>query len=172
VTTSTEARTTIPFLPRGIGLNALPCYVCGHTASNVQPDMAAHVSSQQDGTDILDMFLELRCCAWLDYRPSEPNWIQVKVGACYLHAANLRFLYVLTARDKRITKAIIEDTLPDAAPSRTLAQRIDSAVQEAVLEMELKRDQRPEDIRLWAAMRASSKIKEFADEIETNRLTR
>lgn len=102
------------FNTRGIGRNSILCFVCGrgmsygtpreasevggqdnfyYTGGSCQQDMAAFVESQEAGARIVDMFDRK---AYLDYRAFEPNRVQVKVGACKDHEANLMYLGELT----------------------------------------------------------------------------
>ena len=104
--------------PRPLGLNWLPCYVCGEGGKDgAQPDMAAFVDSQKAGERVVAIFQELGSQAKLDFRPSEPNWIQVKIGACERHRPNLVKLARLCSKDKKIDLAKIADSLIDANPS-------------------------------------------------------
>ena len=96
---------------RGIGNNCIACFVCNKCASysndppeegkyhegsypryysgGCQRDMAAFVANKEEGERIVDgMFLGIG--AWLDYRDYEPNWLQVKIGACSSHEDNLQ----------------------------------------------------------------------------------
>ena len=87
---------SLPFAPRGIGLDVCPgCFVCGgeEHADGFLNNIAAFVNSKENGETIVKWFGEL---ARLDFRPSEPNWIQVKVGACDKHLLNLKKLEELT----------------------------------------------------------------------------
>ena len=85
--------------PRGIGGSAYDCFVCGrkhetyYDAEKDQyfaADIAGFVRSKEAGQRVVDMFGGL---AYLDFRPSEPDWIQVKVGCCPDHEKNLELLY-------------------------------------------------------------------------------
>lgn len=62
--------------PRGIGSNGgWPCLVTGNFVP-FGPDLSGFVASKEDGEAVVEMF---GGNAKLDFRPSEPNWIQVKV---------------------------------------------------------------------------------------------
>ncbi len=87
---------SLMFGVRGIGSDACPCcFVCGtqelspgcghHFLNNI----SAFVKSKEEGEEILSWFPR---GAWLDFRPSEPEWIQLKVGACDAHLPNLEVL--------------------------------------------------------------------------------
>jgi hypothetical protein len=84
------------FRPRGIGLDVCPCcFVCGSKkraegSNDYLNNIAAFVRSEEEGMEICQEFFGGR--ARLDYRIQEPNWTQVKVGACDKHLANLRLL--------------------------------------------------------------------------------
>ena len=45
--------------------------------------------------------------AWMDFRESEPDRIQVKVGACKEHFLNLEELHRLTKEDWVITQEMV-----------------------------------------------------------------
>ena len=60
-------------------------------------NIAAFVASKDAGERIVAMFER---GAWLDYREYEPNWIQVKIGACDKHKQNLELLERLTIEEK------------------------------------------------------------------------
>ncbi len=91
----------VDFRSRGIGLDVVPCcFVCGSKVRNPDANyylhnISAFVSSREDGDKIIEWF---GCKnARLDFRPSEPGWIQVKVGACDEHLPNLRELDRITS---------------------------------------------------------------------------
>jgi hypothetical protein len=87
---------SLKFRPRGIGLDMCPgCFVCGtqyrdgdlaHTYLN---NIAAFVASKEEGEQIVQWFDGK---ARLDFREREPDWIQVKVGACDDHKHTLEDL--------------------------------------------------------------------------------
>ena len=108
------------FHPRGIGLDVCPgCFVCGKekrtddpTKSSYLNNISAFVKSKEEGEEICSMFgtlgdINLR--PRLDYRPSEPKWIQVKVGACDQHLPNLKHLYSLTSVHGVIRQSMVEE---------------------------------------------------------------
>jgi len=80
--------------PRGIGKNwGLGCYVCCADDDTIlYNDCAFFVPSRETGEAIEQM---ISIGAWLDYRETEPNWIQVKIGACDAHLSNLQKLIEL-----------------------------------------------------------------------------
>lgn len=95
---------------RGIGNNSILCFVCGKgddykdepteytpgenfRYDGIQSDMAAFVSNKESGERVVALFDGKAC---LDYRPQEPDWVQVKVGACSAHRTNLQYLGRLT----------------------------------------------------------------------------
>jgi len=91
----------LAFNPRGIGLDVCPgCFVCG-TYSREQGvtgclhNIAAFIDSKECGEELVTWFGGR---ARLDFRPNEPSWIQLKVGACSQHLPNLRHLEKVTAR--------------------------------------------------------------------------
>ncbi len=60
-----------------------------------QPDMAAFVADKEAGERVVEMFQGQGSRAFLDFRPSEHNPVQVKVGACDSHLPNLESLQAL-----------------------------------------------------------------------------
>lgn len=96
------------YRPRGVGLNWYPCFVCGYAPEGgLQTDMAAFVDSRESGQRIVAMFAEAGLTAHLDYRDFEPNWVQVKVGACGEHLPHLHLLQCGTYLTKKIDKRLI-----------------------------------------------------------------
>ncbi|MDO4282816.1 MAG: hypothetical protein Q4D02_04190 [Clostridia bacterium] len=84
-------------------------------------DLACFVKSKEAGQRIVQMFEKIaakrkkkaqgcKCfvCghspAWLDYRPHEPLWIQVKIQYCSKHERNISVLSQLIAKDGIITE--------------------------------------------------------------------
>ena len=83
------------FSVRGIGTDKTPgCFCCGGK-KRYHNNIAAFVKSKQAGERIVKLFGEYG--AWLDYREFEPDWIQVKIGACDKHLPNLEKLAELTS---------------------------------------------------------------------------
>ena len=69
--------------------------VCGGLPDASRYDCAFFVPSRETGEKIVSLFT---LGARLDYRPSEPHWIQVKVTACDNHKKNL-LDFVAAVRD-------------------------------------------------------------------------
>lgn len=109
----------LKFAPRGIGLDVCPgCFVCMATKraegkNDYLHNIAAFVESKPDGEKIVEWFSGR---ARLDYREREPNWIQLKVGACDLHHINLQQLEHLTRKYGVIRQKDIEECLTLANP--------------------------------------------------------
>lgn len=109
----------LKFNPRGIGLDVCPyCFVCGakerHPGANSYlNNVAAFVASKDDGETIVGWFAGK---ARLDFRPSEPNWIQLKVGACDAHLENLKALAEATGRYGVIRQADIVEAMTIVTP--------------------------------------------------------
>lgn len=105
------------FRPRGIGLDACPCcFVCGAStrAPNANPylrNIAAFTNSKEAGEAIVAWFNIHKGGARLDFRPSEPGWIQVKVGSCDAHLPQLEHLEAITGRYGLIRQADIADAI-------------------------------------------------------------
>lgn len=93
------------FGSRGIGYDRTSgCFVCGG-ADDLRHNIAAFVSCRAAGERVVAMFVH---GARLDYREFEPDYVQVKVGACDAHQPNLERLHTLT-RDANgvITEATV-----------------------------------------------------------------
>jgi len=87
------------FAPRGIGSDNCPCcFVCGE-GGGLMANIAAFVKSKEEGEKIVSWF-DGR--ARLDWRPHEPDWIQIKVGTCKEHRRQLEELAKRTSRYKAI----------------------------------------------------------------------
>lgn len=116
----TERGQHLLFRTRGIGLDVCPCcFVCGATqrapgANHYLNNIAAFVASREEGASIVEWF---EGKAAMDFREKEPNWIQVKVGACDLHLANLQALDGQTGRYGVIRQRDIADALNTERPS-------------------------------------------------------
>jgi hypothetical protein len=72
--------------PRGIGKDWTPGCMCCGGDKNLYNNASFFVQSRESGEAIVAMFEH---GAFLDWREHEPNWIQVKVGACDAHLENL-----------------------------------------------------------------------------------
>jgi hypothetical protein len=91
---------------RGMGQDWTPgCFVCGGK-HDLYANQSGFVTSKESGERIVALFEH---GAFLDYRQYEPDWIQVKVGACKKHVPNLQKLYslVMDDRDMIISAKII-----------------------------------------------------------------
>ena len=105
----------IVFSSRGIGLDSCPgCFVCNKpkrtddpTKSDLLNNISAFVSSKADGEEIIRWFRGTG--ARLDWREWEPNWIQVKIGACDKHLPQLKWLSRETRKYNRLWRHQIED---------------------------------------------------------------
>jgi hypothetical protein len=101
------------YSPRGIGLNTTACFVCNSAPLRYyQDDMAAFVAGREGGERVVAMFEAAGAHARLDFRESEPNWVQVKIGACPMHKPNLVLLGYMTATKGEITPKILAEVLP------------------------------------------------------------
>lgn len=90
---------------RGIGLDSVDCFICGTHDRDGQGHTYLHniavlVQCKTAGERVVAMFPQ---GARLDYRESEPDRVQVKIGACNLHLPYLRKLD-LFVQDGIITK--------------------------------------------------------------------
>jgi hypothetical protein len=78
------------FHSRGIGSEwNLCCFVCGHKESLLS-NISAFTQCKASGERIVGMFQDR---AYLDYREYEPDYVQVKIGACKQHEKNLEKLH-------------------------------------------------------------------------------
>lgn len=97
---------------RDPGYNSgIPCFVTGvkpyktECLREVWPDLAGFVKTKKDGQAIVDLFDGF---ALLDYRESEPDWIQVKVSIDPPYIEALRALEkAVRDNDYMITREII-----------------------------------------------------------------
>lgn len=84
------SKTPVGWTVRGIGTAAMPgCFVCGANPDTLMSNLSAFAATKGEA-------YFLRSCfergAYVDFRPHEPHWIQVKVGACETHLPVLRDL--------------------------------------------------------------------------------
>lgn len=114
------------FRPRGVGY-----------------DLAGFVKSKQAGERIVKMFRkalhtnpkDIKCFVdgneqvWLDYRPNEPKWIQVKVQYCKEHKKNIQSLNYLTGKSGIITEGIIKDCQNDKKVEQILKEKKEKEAQ-------------------------------------------
>jgi hypothetical protein len=109
------------FRSRGIGLDSCLCFVCGtndRTGEGVEGhtmlhNIAAFVACRESGERVVAMFQQ---GAKLDYREYEPDYVQVKIGACDKHLLALQFLHA-ECGDGRITAERIAGALKVAIPT-------------------------------------------------------
>lgn len=99
------------YIPRGIGLNWMSCFVCDGEDISLKSSMAAFAENKESGEKMVELFKSSGFHAKLDYRDSEPNWVQVKIGACKEHQNMLENLYALTCQKRTITKDILNKLL-------------------------------------------------------------
>ncbi len=97
---------SLSFRSRGIGSDQCPgCFVCGGE-TGLMDNISAFVASKEEGEQIVAWFGGR---ARLDFRDYEPNWIQVKVGACATHRGNLEHLQRLVSVHGRIRQRDIQE---------------------------------------------------------------
>jgi hypothetical protein len=107
---------SLKFGSRGIGLDVTPgCFVCGtkirskaaaEIGNEYLNNIAAFAENKLEGEEIVSWF---DSGAFLDWRKHEPNWIQVKIGACDKHLPNLEQLHQMTLTHNVIRKHMIEE---------------------------------------------------------------
>ena len=66
--------------------------------SGVNNDFASFVRTREDGEEIKNIIPH----SYLDYRPQEPNWIQVKIGGCDKHREELQRLRTLIVKNRNL----------------------------------------------------------------------
>jgi hypothetical protein len=101
------------FRSRDIGLDWIPCFMCPGSKSYLRPNIAAFVQSKKAGERVVAMFKRVaRGDVCLDFRPSEPNRVQVKLGCCSAHKPSLEALDRLTDEAGGvITEAVIRQAM-------------------------------------------------------------
>jgi hypothetical protein len=94
---------------RGMGKDCTPgCFVCGGQ-QGLHNNISMFVRSREDGEAVTALF---KTGARLDFRDYEPDWIQVKVGACDSHVENLKLLSgKVSAYPYRITAPMIQEAM-------------------------------------------------------------
>ncbi|MCF7910828.1 hypothetical protein K9L16_04105 [Candidatus Pacearchaeota archaeon] len=80
---------SISFRSCGIGIDNCSCFICGDGNERMMNNILAFVKSKSDGEEAISWFDK---GAYLDYRSHEPNWVQVKIGACEQHLPALEKL--------------------------------------------------------------------------------
>lgn len=104
------------FNSRGIGSDrGLRCFCCGFGESkSFINNISAFVQCKEAGERVVVMFDGAR----LDYRESEPDRVQVKIGACGTHLENLKRLDALTGggiiKKEFVLAAIMNNTTTSA----------------------------------------------------------
>lgn len=89
---------------RGVGYD-LACFVKSKEAGKRIVDMFDKIFEERKGTHKdCECFVCGKAPAWLDYRPSEPLWIQVKIQYCKDHEKNINVLSQLISEDGIITE--------------------------------------------------------------------
>jgi len=108
-----ERGQSIQFRSRGVGTEGgIGCFITGSDYQSA--NLAAFVKSKEEGEQIVQWFGQ---GAYLDYRPSEPNWIQVKVGVCDKFKPYLQKLHEIVSVHGVIRKVDIDDIKKEAMES-------------------------------------------------------
>jgi len=95
------------------GSSSFKCFVCGGKDAGF--DLPLFVEPKAEGEALASLFnSRVNNCALLDYRLSEPTWIQVKVCACPKHKPNLHTL----SKILRETVSVECNCVFDSADSR------------------------------------------------------
>ena len=91
---------------RGIGKDYCTCFMCKDGEKKLMHNIAMFVNSKLEGEAIVQHF---QYGAWLDYRENEPNWIQVKVGACNSHYDLLAQLDHVISIHQTVSRAMVDE---------------------------------------------------------------
>lgn len=82
----------------------IDCFCCGGNKT-LQHNISGYVKCKASGERVVDMFAQ---GAYLDFRPYDPNYVQVKIGACENHLDNLKHLdEVITKCNGMITEDMV-----------------------------------------------------------------
>lgn len=96
---------------RGIGMDYCECFMCNNGEKKLMNNIAMFVNSKQEGQAVVDRF---EYGAHLDYRESEPHWIQVKVGACDDHLHLLERLNEEISKHETVSKQMVKEIREEA----------------------------------------------------------
>jgi hypothetical protein len=96
------------FRSKGIGFDGTAgCFVC--SVRNARYSLTAFVKCKRAGERVVSMF---RRGARLDYREYQPDWVQVRIGACEKHREYLKLLHRWTRKaDDVITNEMLRQLL-------------------------------------------------------------
>lgn len=117
----------VRWFSRGIGSDHTPgCFGCPDSGPNLYSNISAFVNSKEEGERAT---LIVGHGARLDYRINEPQWIQVKVGACPRHKWALEILnhqwYIGTDALEQLRQRIIDrNQLEDEGYLARLDQKV------------------------------------------------
>lgn len=102
---------SFPMRPRGFGTGWGKCLVCGNDDGKACDDFASFVPTKQTGESIVSLIKAMGGHSNLDYRPSEPNWIQVKICACPDHTKALEHLYRSVSENGSVDAEKVKNSL-------------------------------------------------------------
>jgi hypothetical protein len=106
---------SIKFNGRGIGLDVIhKCFCCDATTRTEGDDFTymhniAGFVTKDDGEAITGWFS--KGGTRLDFRPSEPDWVQFKIGACDRHLPNLKMLSRLAGQQDRMREMDVKEAM-------------------------------------------------------------
>lgn len=87
--------------PRGIGMDHTPgCFMCAGP-EGLYNNVSLYVKTKETGEAIVNLF---KTGARLDFREFEPDYLQVKIGACKKHLFNLEWLVEAIVAQKNIPR--------------------------------------------------------------------
>ena len=77
----------IKTVSRGLGLDrSFGCFICGRNESGVSNNLSLFVDTVEDGRTLIEWFrMPAFNGSYLDFRSSEPAYIQVKIVSCEQH---------------------------------------------------------------------------------------
>lgn len=100
------------FNSRPVGYDMVTCFCCKdkNKVNQSMNNIAGFVVCKEAGERVIALFDTYTGGARLDYRPHQPNYVQVKIGACKKHFANLEKLAELVS-DGVITRKKIKEAM-------------------------------------------------------------
>lgn len=116
----------------GLDCNFKNCYACGCSLEKyANHNLSGFVESKEQGESAVKLFRE--GSAWLDYREREPNWIQVKIGACEDCKDCLNSLNKLTRVTSTINSLMINNSIVNRKYVNTVVNRPEVVIAEVTL---------------------------------------
>lgn len=99
-------RKKIRLCTRGVGTESgLKCFICGKEGNPYLSNISCFVQTKEEGEEAQKWFQG----SYLDYRDFEPNWIQLKIGACAEHYGELQRLNKFLHANSTVSKQDIKE---------------------------------------------------------------